>query len=98
LNNQREITELYSELSYAELKTILENWLNPSAAATGDDEIIDELEAPKPKATTTTTATTKPAAKPNPDEEFGDLPWEKKAEPSKAKDDVASAFDDLFNN
>ena len=42
--------------------------------------------------------TSKPAAKPNPDEEFGDLPWEKKAEPAKAKDDVASAFDDLFNS
>ena len=94
LENQKEITELYSELSYAELKTILENWLNPSAAAVGDDEIVDELEAPKPKVQ----ATSKPAAKPNPDEEFGDLPWEKKAEPAKAKDDVASAFDDLFNS
>ena len=97
LDNQKEITELYSELSYAELKTILENWLNPSAAV-GDDEMVDELEAPKPKTTTATTATTKPAAKSNPDDEFGDLPWEKKAEPAKAKDDVASAFDDLFNS
>ena len=94
LDNQKEITDLYSELSYAELKTILENWLNPSASAVGDDEIVDELEAPKPKVQ----AAAKPAAKPNPDEEFGDLPWEKKAEPAKAKDDVASAFDDLFNN
>ena len=98
LDNQKEITELYSELSYAELKTILENWLNPSAAAIGDDEMVDELEAPKPKATTATTATAKPAAKTNPDDEIGDLPWEKKAEPTKAKDDVASAFDDLFNS
>ena len=98
LDNQKEITELYSELSYAELKTILENWLNPSAAAIGDDEMVDELEAPKPKTTTATTATTKPAAKSNPDDEIGDLPWEKKAEPAKAKDDVASAFDDLFNS
>ncbi len=95
LDNQKEITELYSELSYAELKTILENWLNPSAAAIGDDEMVDELEAPKPA---TTTATAKPAAKTNPDDEIGDLPWEKKAEPTKAKDDVASAFDDLFNS
>ena len=98
LDNQKEITELYSELSYAELKTILENWLNPSAAAIGDDEMVDELEAPKPKTTTATTATTKSEAKSNPDDEFGDLPWEKKAEPAKAKDDVASAFDDLFNS
>ena len=91
LSNQKEITELYSELSYAELKTILENWLNPSAK--GDDEIVDELEAPKPAS--------KPAPKTKLEEEiaggkltdFGDEPVK-----SKAKDDVASAFDDLFNS
>ena len=48
LDGQKEITELYSELSYAELKSVLENWLNPSAAV--NDEIVEELEAPKPKA------------------------------------------------
>ena len=97
LDGQKEITELYSELSYAELKSVLENWLNPSAAV--NDEIVEELEAPKPKA--------QPAATPKQSEvsvdmggttgEFGDLPWEKEEAP-KAKDDVASAFDDLFNN
>ena len=96
LENQKEITDLYTELSYAELKSILENWLNPSAAPSADsDVIVEELEAPKPKTTTVSTATTKS----NPDDEIGDLPWEKKAPaPSKAKDDVASAFDDLFNS
>jgi len=96
LENQKEITDLYTELSYAELKSILETWLNPSAAPTADsDEIVEELEAPKPKTTTVSTATTKS----NPDDEIGDLPWEKQAPaPSKAKDDVASAFDDLFNS
>lgn len=96
LENQKEITDLYTELSYAELKSILENWLNPSAAPSADsDAIVEELEAPKPKTTTVSTATTKS----NPDDEIGDLPWEKKAPaPSKAKDDVASAFDDLFNS
>ena len=95
LDGQKEITELYSELSYAELKSVLENWLNPSAAA-GSDDIIEELEAPKPKAVTPKQSdisvdlggTTG---------EIGDLPWEKEAAP-KQKDDVASAFDDLFNN
>ena len=29
LDNQKEITEIYSELTYAELKGILENWLDP---------------------------------------------------------------------
>ena len=94
LDGQKEITELYQELSYAELKSVLENWLNPSAAV--NDEIVEELEAPKPKAVTPKQSdilvdlggTTG---------EIGDLPWEKEATP-KQKDDVASAFDDLFNN
>ena len=87
LENQKNITELYSELSYAELKAVLENWLNPGSAAT-DDEIVEELEAPKPKAV---------ATKDNSATEINDLPWEKEA-PAKKADDVASAFDDLFNN
>jgi hypothetical protein len=94
LDNQKEITELYSELSYAELKTILENWLNPSAGAAADDEIVEELEAPKPK---TAIAPTQSKAASVEDDEEGDLPWQKPAAP-KQKDDVASAFDDLFNN
>ena len=98
LDGQKEITELYSELSYAELKSVLENWLNPSAAV--NDEIVEELEAPKPK--------TQPAAQQKSvsvdlggtSDISGDLPWEKEETPKapKAKDDVASAFDDLFNN
>lgn len=91
LENQKEITELYQELSYAELKTILENWLNPSAGGEADDDIVEELEAPKPKAVT-------PLAKSNPETvPMNDLPWEKEEKP-KVKDDVATAFDDLFNN
>ena len=98
LDGQKEITELYSELSYAELKSVLENWLNPSAAV--NDEIVEELEAPKPK--------TQPAAQQKSvsvdlggtSDISGDLPWEKEEAPKapKQKDDVASAFDDLFNN
>ena len=100
LDGQKEITELYSELSYAELKSVLENWLNPSAAV-GSDDIIEELEAPKPKtqpiaqtqsSVSTDVVTTTPLTG-----ELGDLPWEKEETP-KQKDDVASAFDDLFNN
>ena len=93
LENQKEITELYQELSYAELKTILENWLNPSAGVEADDDIVEELEAPKPKVAATT-----PLAKSNPETvQMNDLPWEKEEKP-KVKDDVATAFDDLFNN
>ena len=101
LEGQKEITELYQELSYAELKSVLENWLNPSAAV-GSDDIIEELEAPKPKVAVTTP--TQPSVDLGGSTqltgEFGDLPWEKEEAPKapKAKDDVASAFDDLFNN
>lgn len=101
LDGQKEITELYSELSYAELKGVLENWLNPSAAV-GEDNIVDELEAPKPKAVVSTP--TQPSVDLGGSTtltgEIGDLPWEKEeaSKAPKAKDDVASAFDDLFNN
>lgn len=102
LENQKEITELYSELSYAELKGVLENWLNPSATVAVDEDVVEELQAPK--------------AKPTQSHDMGgaveipgvgigtlptDLPWEneapKQAPKATAKDDVASAFDDLFN-
>jgi len=96
LDGQKEITELYQELSYAELKSVLENWLNPSAAA-GSDDIIEELEAPKPKAQPIAQKQSSVSTDLGGTQEIGDLPWEKEEAP-KAKDDVASAFDDLFNN
>jgi|APGre2960657373_1045057.scaffolds.fasta_scaffold02921_2 hypothetical protein len=94
LENQKNITELYSELSYSELKGVLENWLNPGSTP-ASDEVVEELEAPK--------AAPKPQSKVSADlggtQEVGDLPWEKEetTKPTQ-KDDVASAFDDLFNN
>lgn len=102
LEKQKDITELYQELSYNELKGILENWLNPSAepvSTTADEE--DEKPAPKPTpkvAVKTPPTTSKNEVKSEPEEEVGDLPWEKTDTTSKPKDDVASAFDDLFNN
>jgi len=96
LDGQKEITELYSELSYAELKSVLENWLNPSAAV--NDEIVEELEAPKPKAVAATPKQSEVSIDLGGTSDIsGDLPWEKEEAP-KQKDDVASAFDDLFNN
>jgi hypothetical protein len=94
LDGQKEITELYSELSYAELKSVLENWLNPSAAV--NDEIVEELEAPKPKAQPAKVAEAKEIPGVGVGSLPNDLPWEDEA--PKQKDDVASAFDDLFNN
>ena len=98
LDGQKEITELYQELSYAELKSVLENWLNPSAAV--NDEIVEELEAPKPKVQPSVTQKSVSVDMGGTTGEIGDLPWEKEEAPKapKAKDDVASAFDDLFNN
>jgi len=97
LENQKEITDLYSELSYAELKTILENWLNPSEAKTaeGDDNFVEELESIKPAAKPAAEKQTKLEAEIAAGKltDFGDEP----AKP-KAHNDVASAFDDLFNS
>ena len=98
LDGQKEITELYSELSYAELKSVLENWLNPSAAV--NDEIVEELEAPKPKTQPVATQKSVSVDLGGTSDISGDLPCEKEESPKapKQKDDVASAFDDLFNN
>ena len=102
LNAQKDITELYSELSYAELKSVLENWLNPTAGANGDsDEVVAELEAPKPKPTVSHDLGGATESKPVVDT----LPWDDELPITPApkasvttKDDVTSAFDDLFNN
>jgi hypothetical protein len=102
LNAQKDITELYSELSYAELKSVLENWLNPTAGANGDsDEVVAELEAPKPKPTVSHDLGGATESKPVIDT----LPWDDEVPTTPApkaavttKDDVTSAFDDLFNN
>jgi hypothetical protein len=98
LDGQKEITELYQELSYAELKSVLENWLNPSAAV--NDEIVEELEAPKPKVQPAAQQKSVSVDLGGTSDISGDLPWEKEeaAKAPKQKDDVASAFDDLFNN
>ena len=100
LENQKDITEVYSELSYSELKGVLETWLNPSAVASTDsDSVVEELEAPKqaPKATPQSSIGLGGTS-----DISGDLPWENEApaapKAAAPKDDVASAFDDLFNN
>lgn len=86
LTSQKEITELYSELTYAELKNVLEGWLNPSA--TSEDEKSASAETLSSTATDEDDAPfdTTPAPKAAP------------AAPAKKLDDVAAAFDDLFNS
>ena len=80
LENQTEITDLYSELSYDELKSVLEGWLNPTNES-GDESVSQE----------TLSTSTQPAS------ETTSAPEPTKSD-SKKTDDVAAAFDDLFNN
>ena len=102
LNEQKEITEIYSELSYNELKGVLENWLNPTAQH--DDEeapapsVASETLAPKPQSVQEQVAP-QPVAVPKSAEPVTTLPWDAEDEkPASTKVDVASAFEDLFNS
>ena len=90
LNNQREITELYQELTYSELKGVLEGWLNPSAG--GDDEETTSASAQTLSSTASPAESVVPAPTPK-TEAVAEAPT-----PTKKLDDVTSAFDDLFNN
>ena len=77
LEGQTEITDLYSELSYDELKSVLEGWLNPNAEGEAKPASAGLAQASAP-----TTQPTEPKAEIN--------------APQKT-DEVAAAFDDLFN-
>jgi hypothetical protein len=80
IETQTEITDLYSELSYDELKSVLEGWLNPTAE--GESESKNESVS---QSTLSTETKSEPVAQPTTSD-------------SKKTDDVAAAFDDLFNN
>ena len=93
LTNQMEITDLYQELTYSELKSVLEGWLNPSA--TGDDELETSVSAQTLSSTASPAESVIPA--PTAKAESHDMGGSQPA-PAKKLDDVTSAFDDLFNN
>jgi hypothetical protein len=63
LESQTEITDLYSELSYDELKSVLEGWLNPSGE--GEKETVSQstLSQSKPVAQPAPTTTTESSSK-----------------------------------
>jgi len=84
LNNQVAITDLYQELTYNELKSVLEGWLNPSGAS---EEAEDSVSTGTLSSTTEDVQPTPTAA-----------PKAEAPAPAKKLDDVAAAFDDLFNN
>ena len=102
LNEQTEITDIYSELSYAELKGVLENWLNPTAQHEDEDSpapsVASETLAPKPQSVQEQVAP-QPVSVPKSTEPITELPWDVAEEkPASTKVDVASAFEDLFNS
>ena len=83
VESQTNITDIYSELTYDELKSVLEGWLNPTSDE-GEGSVSEQtLSTPSTPKTETATATV-PTSQPT-------------VEDKKKLDDVASAFDDLFN-
>lgn len=88
LEGQTNITDIYSELSYDELKGVLEGWLNPSAD--GGQESVSQQTLSTPS-TPSAPQSTPQAAAPAPSNGVTN-------EEKKKMDDVANAFDDLFNS
>ena len=82
METQSNITDIYSELSYDELKSVLEGWLNPTEDGAAESVSQQTLSTP---------ATPSPQAAPAP------VAAAVSTEEKKKMDDVASAFDDLFN-
>ena len=96
LDAQQEITQVYQELTYEELKSILDGWLNPDAEE-------DEEDAPASASSELSSVTEKPKEEAKA-ESKEDTPWKEDApkeapkKSDKKLDDVAAAFDDLFNS
>ena len=88
IENQTEITDLYSELSYDELKSVLEGWLNPTDEGnnSGQPQSTSQQTLSPSTPSSTVTETAQPVAQTT------------TTDSTKKTDDVAAAFDDLFNN
>ena len=88
LESQTEITDLYSELSYDELKSVLEGWLNPTDEGnnSGQPQSTSQQTLSPSTPSSTVTETAQPVAQTT------------TTDSTKKTDDVAAAFDDLFNN
>jgi len=86
LDNQKEITDVYSELSYDELKEVLEGWLNPTSDEEEEDESVSGNELSN-KSNSNSSGGSSASTKTVPNDEVD----------KEKLDNVASAFDDLFN-
>jgi len=101
LDEQTNITDIYSELSYAELKTVLENWLNPTAAVEDENptpSVTQQTLAPQPKKVEEQLVSKDAAPEIGGTGLVNDLPWDDETPAPAPKVDVAAAFDDLFNS
>jgi hypothetical protein len=83
IDEQTAITELYQELSYDELKNVLESWLDPTKAT--------QTTSNEKSVTQETLSTSKPVS-----HDMGGSVETPKV--SKSLTDVEAAFDDLFNS
>lgn len=103
LNNQVEITELYQELTYDELKEVLNSWLDPNDESSDNASVSQETLSSK---TEEEDDGDDSPFDPNDDGadvldelvENGEKAKKKPAKKSVKVDDVESAFDDLFND
>jgi len=105
ITGQTEITEIYQELSYTELKGVLESWLNPSTAPEGDDGTeapVTNQELSKAKPAPKVESKSVPSDEKAPWDGDDEVPQktESKKEPVSAGklDDISTAFDHLFNS
>jgi hypothetical protein len=101
LDEQTDITDIYSELSYAELKTVLENWLNPTAVVEDENptpSVSQQTLAPQPKKVEEQLVSKDAAPEIGGTGIINDLPWDEETPAPAPKVDVAAAFDDLFNS
>jgi len=91
ISNQTEITDLYSELSYEELKGVLNSWLNPDAPQ-------EDIKSESATALDTKPATSTPKVEfPSETQKTPVAPKEEaQVKPASNLDDVSAAFDDLF--
>ena len=89
-NNQAEITEIYQELSYDELKDALEKWVSgesdedaPPAESVGSDDVkVEKTESEVKQPTATVASATAEQSKPN----------------ATSTEDVEAAFEELFKS
>jgi hypothetical protein len=96
LDSQQNVQDVYQELTYDELKGVLESWLNPGSDES-DDEVVSTTQSTLAQTTPVQSNEVKSATKETAPFD-ADAGADVKPKTSTKVDDVASAFDDLFNS